>query len=297
MPSAHLTARPLANPADIVAGQRLRIVMFGSPPMAVNVLDALSDAGHEVVAAVTQPDRRRGRGKTLTSTALGVAARDAGIPVLHDAAGAAAVPADLGVVVAFGQLLRRPLLEQLPTVNLHYSLLPRWRGAASIERAILAGDTETGVCVMRVTEGLDTGPVYARHVTEIGATTTADDLRSELTSRGASVLVELLDGRLPEAVEQAGESTYAHKLTSDDGRAVWGDDTMVDRQVRAGIAWTMFRGRRLKLISGELRDGRFAPVLVQPEGRPQMAFDAWCRGLHAHPDDICDELHAQRRSS
>ncbi|HRA35850.1 MAG TPA: methionyl-tRNA formyltransferase, partial [Acidimicrobiales bacterium] len=133
---------------------------FGTPEIAVPPLRALAAAGFDVALVVTGADKRRGRRGAPTPTPVKAAALELGVEVTDDPDRAATVGADLGVVVAYGRILRRPLLERIPLVNLHFSLLPRWRGAAPVERAILAGDTTTGVCVMAVEEGLDTGPVY-----------------------------------------------------------------------------------------------------------------------------------------
>ena len=143
----------------------MKLVFLGTPDMAVPPLRALVDAGHEVVLVVTRADKRRGRGGATTPSPVKAAALELGLTVTHqvdDVLGAAEQGAELGVVVAFGQIIKPHVLAALPMINLHFSLLPRWRGAAPVERAMLAGDDLTGVCVMRVEEGLDTGGVYAR---------------------------------------------------------------------------------------------------------------------------------------
>src|SRR4051812_44188870 len=145
--------------------------------MAVAPLRALVDAGFEVTLVVTRMDKRRGRGSELMPSPVKAAAVELGLPVSHSVDDVLAADADLGVVVAFGQLIKPHVLDAVPMVNLHFSLLPRWRGAAPVERALFAGDTETGVCLMQLEEGLDTGPIYSRVVVPIGPTATADDLR------------------------------------------------------------------------------------------------------------------------
>ena len=140
----------------------MKIVFFGSPDASVATLRALHAASHEVVLVVSGADKRRGRGKTLTPTPVKAAALELGLAVTDELQDVMDVSADLGVVVAYGRIIRPEMLAHLQMVNLHFSLLPRWRGAAPVERAILAGDTVTGVCVMAVEEGLDTGGVYAR---------------------------------------------------------------------------------------------------------------------------------------
>ena len=154
---------------------------LGTPAAAVPPLVALHAAGFDIALVVTGEDRRRGRGNERTPTAVKAAAEELGLPVSHDLDAVAGRGADLGVVVAFGRLIPVDLLAVLPMVNLHFSLLPRWRGAAPVERAILAGDEQTGVCVMAVEEGLDTGGIYAREVLEVGGDS-ADMLRDRLVA-------------------------------------------------------------------------------------------------------------------
>ena len=134
-----------------------RLVYLGNPEVAVAPLTALHEAGHEVALVVTSPDRRRGRRSAPTPTPVGARAMELGIPVAHDLAAVADSGADLGVVVAYGRIIPVDVLARVPMVNLHFSLLPRWRGAAPVERALLAGDPTTGVCLMAVAEGLDVG--------------------------------------------------------------------------------------------------------------------------------------------
>ena len=170
----------------------MRLAFFGTPDDAVPALDALVDAGHEVALVVTQPDRRRGRGGAATPSPVRTAAERHGLRVLTPQRAreivddVRAADLELGVVVAFGQLLPVDLIEAAPLgfVNVHFSLLPRWRGAAPVERAILAGDAETGVCVMRLEEGLDTGPVFASERTPVGPDETAGVLRERLVELG-----------------------------------------------------------------------------------------------------------------
>ncbi len=213
------------------------------------------------------------------------AALELGLTVSADPDDAVGSGAELGVVVAFGRLIRPHLLGALPFVNLHFSLLPRWRGAAPVERAILAGDEWTGVCLMEVTEGLDEGGVFASERIEVG-TKTADQLRSELVEVGNRLLLEALESGFGTPVPQVGEATYAHKLSVEDRRIDWtatADDQ--HRVVRIGGAWTTFRGRRVKVLDGEPAGGRLVPSVVQPEGKASMSFDAWRNGIQPRPDE------------
>ena len=154
------------------------------------------------------------------------------------------------MVVAYGRIIKPHVLAALPMVNVHFSLLPRWRGAAPVERALLAGDDVTGVCIMAVEEGLDTGGVYARREVAIGPTTTADDLRRELVAAGTELLLDVLAHPLGEPEPQRGEVTYAEKLSPDDLALDWTRPAdQLDRVVRVGGAWTTFRRRRLKVLA------------------------------------------------
>ena len=173
-------------PAPALTGRRRAPGFLGTPEMAVPPLRALVDAGHEVVLVVTRADRRRGRGSALTPSPVKAAATRARPPGhRRHRRPRSAIDAELGVVVAYGRIIKPHVLAALPMVNVHFSLLPRWRGAAPVERALLAGDDVTGVCIMDVEEGLDTGGVYARREVPIGPTTTADELRARARRRSA----------------------------------------------------------------------------------------------------------------
>ena len=271
----------------------MRLVFLGTPDDAVPALQALHAAGHDLALVITQPDRRRGRGAATAPSPVRAAADALGLPVRTPERAREVVDevrasgATLGVVVAFGQLLPEAFLDTLPGgfANVHFSLLPRWRGAAPVERAILAGDTETGVCIMRVEAGLDTGPVLAVRRTPIGPEETAGDLRARLVTIGAELLVETVP-RLGELqpVPQDGEATYAEKLSVDEFRIDWSRPAdEIDLVIRAGNprpgAWTTVDGRRLKVWRAHRRDdGTIEPTEVQPEGKARMTWDAWQRG-------------------
>ena len=262
----------------------MRLVYLGTPQMAVPPLEALVDAGHEIVLVVTAVDKRRGRGGATTPTPVKAAAGRLGLPVAHDVDDVLTVGGELGVVVAFGKIIRPHVLAELPMVNLHFSLLPRWRGAAPVERALLAGDEITGVCVMELEKGLDTGGVYARSEVPIGDTATADELRAELVGVGSRLLVDTLARGLGVAEPQVGTATYAAKIDPSELRIDWtAPAEQIDRLIRLGGAWTTFRGARIKIHTADLADGTIVPTVVQPEGRPRMAYDAWRNG--ARPAD------------
>ena len=269
----------------------MKLVYLGTPDIAVPPLRALADAGHEIVLVVTRADKRRGRGGSVTPSPVKAAALELGLAVSHDIddvlSAARDGGAELGVVVAFGQIVKPHVLDILPMVNLHFSLLPRWRGAAPVERALLAGDAATGVCVMAVEEGLDTGGVYARREVAIGPDTTAAELRSELVEVGTELLVETLAAPLGEPAPQAGEITYAAKFTSDDLEIDWSQPAAdIHRLIRVGGAWTTFRGKRLKINAAQLDDGVVVPTVVQPEGKAPMSFDSWRRGARPTADEL-----------
>ncbi len=277
----------------------------------------LVEAGHELVLVVSRPDRRRGRGTGLVPSPVKRAALDLGLDVtdsLDDAVGAGA---ELGVVVAYGRIIPVRVLDRLPMVNLHFSLLPRWRGAAPVERAILEGDAETGVCLMAVEAGLDTGGIYAELGTAIGEEETAAELRSRLVAMGCRLLAEHLgDGLagLPVPRDQIGEPSYAEKILPSELELRWEQSgTQVRRVIRLGRAWTRFRGRRLHILratgvhAGQLTgsaDGTgVAPgsldgavvaagggttvviVTVQPEGKQPMDASDWLRGARPRPGE------------
>ena len=261
------------------------LVYLGTPEVATVPLRALVAAGHDIRLVVTGPDRRRGRGSATSPSPVAVCARELGLAVAHDVDAVLETGATLGVVVAFGHLIRPHVLECIPMINLHFSLLPRWRGAAPVERAILAGDPTTGVCVMDVVEGLDEGGVRCRAEVEIGSSTAAE-LRSRLAAIGADLLVEELAAGLHPGVPQTGEVTYARKITPDDLRIDWSAPAEVaQRVVRVGGAWTTWRGERMRIVDARIVDGRLVPVMVQPAGRAPMPLDDWCRGARPLPGE------------
>jgi methionyl-tRNA formyltransferase len=259
----------------------MRLVFLGSPEAAVVSLDALVAAGHDVALVVTQPDRRRGRGSELIPTPVKAAALAHGIPTTEKVDDALAVGAELGVVVAFGKIIKPHVLDVLPMVNVHFSLLPRWRGAAPVERAILAGDAETGVCIMRVDVGLDTGDVFSCERVAIDDDVTVDELTAKLADHGARLLVHTLAGGLTGATPQAGEETYAAKITPEELQldlSLPAADLV--RVTRLGRAWTTVNGKRLIVWRARVGDaGAFEPVEVQPEGKGRMAYSDWVRGV------------------
>jgi len=249
---------------------------------------------------VSQPDRKRGRGAAHVASPVKAAATELGLAVTENVDEVITARSELGVLVAYGRLIRPHVLAAVPMVNLHFSLLPRWRGAAPVERAILAGDAATGVCVMALEEGLDTGPVYERLEIPISSDDTADDLRRVLAAAGTEMLLRLLGGELPEPVAQSGEPTYAAKIDTSEHHLDWSRTAEeVNRVIRLGRAWTTFRDRRLKVLKAELTGeptelrpgvldagsltvgtggGALRLVEVQPEGKGPQQADVWRNG-------------------
>jgi methionyl-tRNA formyltransferase len=276
--------------APAPSGPVTRVAYLGTPALAVPPLRALVAAGVDVALVVSQPDRRRGRGSALSPSPVKQAALELGLPVTDVAADVIEADVPLGVVVAFGQLIRVPVLAAVPMVNLHFSLLPRWRGAAPVERAILAGDERTGVDLMAVEEGLDTGGIYRRVELPIGADDTLDDLRGRLVDAGTSILVEELGRGLGPAQPQVGEPTHAAKIAPDELHLDWSGPALhVHRTVRLGGAWTTHLGKRLKVWRTHVPpvgdgpvvlagDGPVELVEVQPGGKGRMAARAWANG-------------------
>lgn len=290
----------------------MRIVFMGSPDFAVPSLDALVDAGHEIVAAYCQPPRPAGRRKAERKTAVHLAADELSIPVrtprtLRTAEAQsefAALNADLVVVAAYGLILPSPILEapRGGCINIHASLLPRWRGAAPIQRAILAGDERTGVTIMRMDEGLDTGPILLQRELAIGDRN-AGQVTDEIAKLGAAALLEWIDHPTAPKPQPETGATYAAKVDKAETRIDWTQSAQqVLRQVRAFAphpgAWFEVNGVRVKLLDAAKDDvggapgtvlnddlviacgsGAIRPLKVQRAGRGAMSPAELLRGF------------------
>ncbi|AFO88969.1 methionyl-tRNA formyltransferase [Phaeobacter inhibens] len=250
----------------------MRIVFMGTPDFSVPVLDALVEAGHDIAAVYCQPPRPAGRGKKDRPTPVHARAEALGFEVRHpvslkDAqqqAEFAALNADVAVVVAYGLILPQAVLDapRQGCLNIHASLLPRWRGAAPIHRAIMAGDAQTGVCIMQMEAGLDTGPVLMREATDIGAEETTAQLHDRLSEMGAELIVQALTQltNLTPVVQPDDGVTYAHKIEKAEARVDWTRPAVeVDQQIR-GLspfpgAWCEIDGQRVKLLASRVVDG------------------------------------------
>ena len=257
----------------------MRVIFMGTPEFSVPVLNALHGAGHEIAAVYCQPPRAAGRGKKPRPSPVQARAEALGLEVRHpvslkapeEQARFAALNADIAVVVAYGLILPQPVLDapRQGCLNIHASLLPRWRGAAPIHRAIMARDRETGVCIMRMEAGLDTGPVLLREVTPIGAGETTGALHDRLSAMGAALIVEALerlDQLTPEPQPEAGV-TYAAKIDKAETKVDWAWTAQeVDAHIR-GLspfpgAWTEIEGERVKLLRSAPGQGCGAPGQV-----------------------------------
>jgi methionyl-tRNA formyltransferase len=295
----------------------VRIIFAGTPPFAAAALNALADAGHDIILVLTQPDRPAGRGMKLTPSAVKQAALARHLPVYQPAslktpeaqAGLVAVDADVMVVAAYGLILPQAVLDlpRLGCLNIHASLLPRWRGAAPIQRAILAGDTETGITIMQMDAGLDTGAMLSKTAVPIRDTDTAASLHDMLAVAGAGAIVAALDN-YPTLVPQAQDdslATYAAKLSKDEAQLDWRQPAEVlARAVRAYNpvpgAWTLLDGAPLKVWSAQAvagageagaallaeadrlvvacGEGALALHEVQPAGSKRMSATAFLAG-------------------
>jgi methionyl-tRNA formyltransferase len=297
--------------------ETLRLVVMGTTGFVLPGLDALLAAGHEIAAVYTQPPRPAGRGHQLRRTPVHDRAEALGLPVrsprtLKDAeaqAEFAALGADLAIVGAYGLLLPRPVLEapRLGCINLHASLLPRWRGAAPIERAILAGDDATGISIFQMEEGLDTGPVYAMRPVPLGSRATAPEMHERLAILAATMLPEVVvgiaTGTLSAVPQPEAGVTYARKLAREEGRIDFAEPAaMIERRLRAlnpaPGCWCEAKHERLGLLAGEVvdesgepgtiialpltvacGDGALAVAQVQRAGKRAMTPDELQRGF------------------
>lgn len=308
-----------------------RLAYLGSPAAAVAPLEALVAAGHEIALVVSRADTRRGRGGELSPSPVKQAALDLELPVSDALDDVLDVGAELAVVVAYGRIVSPRVLDVVPMINCHFSLLPRWRGAAPVERAILAGDEVTGVCVMRLEAGLDTGPVLGTTRLEIGADEHAAALLGRLSAAGAGLLVDVLAGgvaTLGDGEPQEGEPTYAAKLEPGEFRLDWTRPAVsLQRLIRLDRAWTTFRGERLRILDAHLLaedpgigdtgtgdtgappgtigieggevtvgcgSGALALVEVQPAGKRPMAAPDWGRGVRVGSGEMVGEQTADR---
>jgi methionyl-tRNA formyltransferase len=261
----------------------MRLAVAATAPIGADVLRRLA-AEHEIAFLLTRPDARRGRGRTVQPPLAKAVASELRIPVHQPERPALpeGVNVDAVVVCAYGLYIPPPLLDRVLWINVHPSLLPRWRGAAPVERAILAGDAETGVTIHRTVEALDAGPVAAQEAFPIGD---GDDAGS-IFARSAEVAARLIGEALPDprfAPQPEDGATYAEKIGPEDRVLDVADAVDAFRRVRALSphigAWTTIAGRRVTVWKAKLEDGELVPLVVQPEGKRAMSYDEFVRGL------------------
>jgi len=300
--------------AALPKGPTERVIFFGTPEIAVGPLRALVAAGFVVDLVVTGIDKRRGRGSQTSPSPVKETAHELQLPVSHDVADAIALVTKnransaseanryLGVVVAYGHIISAEALQALPMINIHYSLLPRWRGAAPVERALLAGDEQTGVCIMQVVEQLDAGDILSSATTQISQTDTTASLRARLGEIATPLLIDVLSNGVTATKPQSGDVVVAAKITHVDLEIDWSKPAaVIDRQVRVGGAFTFFNDKRFKIhslkVSAEIfisesgnmmvvndrvlvacGQGVVELVEVQPEGKPRVSAQDWKKG-------------------
>lgn len=279
-----------------------KIAFLGTPEISTTTLRFLFDKGYQIPLVVTGADKKRGRGSALSPSPVSSLASELGLQISHQPKDLLEVEFDLAVVVAYGRLISEELLSKGLFVNLHFSLLPRWRGAAPMERAILSGDEKTGISVMRLVKELDAGPIYRMRETPLTEEMTLSDLSAQLSDMANGALWEELslgERAFSNPKPQLGEVTYAHKLTADDLRIDWSGRAKEEiRKVRVGKAWSTFEGKRIKILSAEaikdnlgIAPGHFVGDLVatsggamrllrvQPENKREMDAQAWLNGI------------------
>ena len=281
------------------SGRRInRVAYIGTPAIAVDPLLKLVEEGYEIPLVVTGPDKRRGRGSSTSPSDVKREAERLGLNVSSNIDDLVSIDVDLAIVVAFGQLIPKHILDHVQMINIHFSLLPRWRGAAPLERAILAGDTKTGVCIMELEETLDTGGIYRCVEIPIGPNQTLEELKAKSVSEGVDLLLQSLEEGLGSPTPQLGEPSYAHKISSSELEIDWGlSSEEILRLVRLGRAWTTVSGSRLRVHSAKIGsltnleigqrkglsvgscDGTVELLEVQPEGRKKMLAEDWMNGL------------------
>ena len=283
-----------------------RVAFVGTPELSVPFMKSLYSSGYDIEVVVTGEDHRRGRGEEPSPSPVKRAAIEMDLPVIHEIEDIENFEIDLAVVVAYGSFIPIDLLGRVPMINVHFSLLPRWRGPAPIERAILAGDTKSGVCVMEVGEEFDVGGVFTRQEVEISARDTTETLRDRLIEVGCELLVSTLGDGLGEPVPQVGEIVWAEKITPQEREIDWGHDAeKIDRLVRIGGAWTTFRGERFKIWKAEVNNqevqglpgqlvgdhvttgkGVLRLIEVQSQNRARQAFDSWKLGARLEENSV-----------
>ena len=293
--------------------KKLRVAFYGTPELSARYLSALIGAGYDVKYVVTRPDKRRGRGALLAPSPVKRVASEMGIEVLTSLAEAlekaGSAPVEVSVVVAYGRIIPKELLQKSLFLNVHYSLLPRFRGAAPMERAILAGDEESGVCLMAMDEGLDTGDIFERRVFKM-ENKSLEEVSRGMTEVGVELLLDWLkDSRVMEVApkKQLGDISYASKIDPSEYRIdIFGTAELAVRRVRLGRGYLLLSGKKVivarassvpgkaaepgsvVVVSGgnygiSFADGILLVDLVKPEGKQLMEFASFLRGIREKP--------------
>ena len=295
-----------------------QIIFFGTPDVAVGPLRSLVSSGLTVALVVTGEDKRRGRGSDVSPSPVKVVATELGIPISHHVSDAIELAKKqtetLGVVVAFGHIFTDEALDILPMINIHYSLLPRWRGAAPVERAILEGDRETGVSIIQIAQQLDAGNIIAQVATDISQTETLAELRSRLEALAEPLLLDVCQNGVSSSRPQEGEPIVAKKISPTDVRlSFFGSAEHACRQIRIGGAFSYIKGKRLKVLTAERVSGMTIGVgeihlvngqvfvgfgedaihlqTVQLEGKPISEASSWFNGARINVGERFDEQH------
>ncbi len=293
--------------------KKLRLAFYGTPELSAVYLSALIEAGYDVRYVVTRPDKRRGRGAGLMPSPVKRVASEMGIEVLTSLMEASekaeTVPVDVSVVVAYGRIIPKELLQKSLFLNIHYSLLPRFRGAAPMERAILAGDKKSGVCLMAMDYGLDTGDVYEERVFEM-ENKSLEEVSRGMTEVGVELLLDWLkDAKIMEVApkKQSGDASYASKIDPSEYRIeIFGTAELALRRVRLGRGYLLLSGKKVIVARASLApgtafepgsvvevsggsygiafaDGILLVDLVKPEGKQLMEFASFLRGIRDKP--------------
>ncbi|MDO8471534.1 MAG: methionyl-tRNA formyltransferase [bacterium] len=290
------------------------IIFFGTPTVAADVLQGLIKAKFKVVAIVTEPDKPAGRGLKLTAPAVKKAATALGLTVLQPQTKAelqsvcqtvcqsdnADIQANLGIIIAYGRIIPQSVIDLFPLgiLNIHGSLLPKYRGAAPVQQAILDGLTETGVTIQKIDAGLDTGPILVQEKITIEPTDTTASLLTKMGTVGAKLLI----ANIPKYVagvlkpqQQTGTPSLAAKLTKDDGLIDWQKPAVeIERQIRACNPWprtyTQWQGKRLLILAAHLENGLLVIDRVQPEAKQAMAWKEWLNGIHLTNEQALDQI-------
>lgn len=280
-----------------------KIAYLGTPDIAVTPLKSLHQLGLDIAIVVTGKDKRRGRGGQTTPSPVKIESERLGLPVTHDLSSLSGLNVDLGVVVAYGHIIPESTLKQVPMVNLHFSLLPKWRGAAPVERAILAGDPFTGVCVMEVGKDLDTGGIYRKETVPLNTNKSLSAIRNDLCKKGTELLIDCFKSGFGIPLPQSGEASYANKVKPDEHRIIWSQGAEeIHRIIRLENAWTTLNGKRLQILEAKIEmAGRQEPgeikgtlvgagkgnldlITVKPEGRKKISAKDWINGIRVTDD-------------